>query len=196
MNLPDLPQEQYDPEPFRKIITCSDGGAGMRDIMMFNRLPSSRIFSIQPNGEEIPEGCTDICNDVDRLNEEVTNIEREQNLFKTKGFTWRTFERDRIVKTAHLKKRVFECEECKLGLPRGTVQVPIGYPLEVEKVFTSNTSLDEFIEVELAMSLCPEVQISEAVKFGNAEPRNSHGCLIATVFIGGFFALGLIAASC
>ena len=103
---------------------------------------------------DIPEECVEICREAIRFRDELARITTEQQYFKVGGFTWRTFEKDRVLKSAYLKKRMMECEECRLGLTRGSVEVPF-----MGRILTSNSSIDEFIEIEL-LDLPIQIHIS------------------------------------
>ena len=134
---------------------------------------------------DMPQECVEICREAMRFNDELARIVDEQRYFKVGGFTWRTFEKDRVLKAAYLKKRIMECEECKSGLARGSVEVPF-----MGKVLTSDSPIDEFLELELLDSPI-QIDISDYDKSTAEEPR-SKGCFGSVVFLGGFIFLFLL----
>ena len=134
---------------------------------------------------DIPEECVEICREAIRFRDELARITTEQQYFKVGGFTWRTFEKDRVLKSAYLKKRMMECEECRLGLTRGSVEVPF-----MGRVLTSNSPIDEFIELELLDSPI-QIDISDYDKSSAEEPR-SQGCLGSVVFLFGLIIVCLL----
>ena len=80
---------------------------------------------------------------------------------------------------------MMECEECKLGLARGSVEVPF-----MGKVLSSESTIDEFIALELLDSPI-QLDISD-FDISSAEEPRSQGCFGSVVFLGGFIFLFLL----
>lgn len=138
------------------------------------------------NLDDVPAECADICREAMRFNKELAHIVRDQQYFNVGGSAWVRFEKERVVKAAHLRKSMMACEECKNGLVRGSVSVPfMGITL------TSNSSIDEFIELELLDSPLQKTDISEFDKFAG-EDSHPQGCFGFIVFLCVFTILTLV----
>ena len=138
------------------------------------------------NLDDVPTECADICQEAMRFNKELARIVTEQRYFKVGGSAWIRFEKERVVKSAHLRKSMMACEECKSGLERGSVSVPF-----MGMTLSSDSSIDDFIELELLDSPLETTDISEFDKFAGEEP-DPKGCLGFIVFLCVFTTLSLV----
>lgn len=137
----------------------------------------------------IPTECADICREAMRLNKELARIVTDQHYFKVGGRAWIRFEKERVVKSAHLRKSMMACEECKSGLERGSVSVPF-----MGMTLSSDSSIDEFIELELLDSPLETTDISDFDKFAG-EQADPKGCLGSVVILCVFTILSLVLLS-
>ena len=138
------------------------------------------------NLDDVPAECADVCRKAMRFNKELTRIVTDQRYFKVGGSAWIRFEKERVVKAAHLRKSMMACEECKLGLEHGSVSVPfMGITL------TSNSSIDEFIDLELLDSPLQNTDISDFDKF-SGEETHPQGCFGSLVFLCVFIVVMLV----
>ena len=141
------------------------------------------------NLDDVPTECADICHVAMRFNKELARIVAEQRYFKVGGSAWIRFEKERVVKSAHLRKSMMVCEECKSGLERGSVSVPF-----MGMTLSSDSSIDEFIELELLDSQLETTDISDFDKFAG-EGTHPKGCFGFIVFLCVFTILSLVLLS-